>query len=46
MGISGSTRCQNSSLTTHDWARLLKGSIQRRADCGSERQFTYLRISS
>ncbi|MDN8618033.1 hypothetical protein QZH52_33545, partial [Variovorax ginsengisoli] len=45
-GISGSTRCQNSSVTTHDSTRFAKISIHRRAQCGSDRQFTYLRISS
>jgi hypothetical protein len=40
-GISGSTRCQNSSITTHDGIRLRdKAPFRHRAQCGSEEKFT------
>ena len=38
-GISGSTRCQNSSVTTNDCTCfLLKASLRHRVQCGSDRQ--------
>jgi hypothetical protein len=45
-GTSGPTRCQNSSVTIHDSTRLGKVSLRRRAPCGSDRSFAYLRMTS